>query len=250
MYTDRFTHEFFITNAHPGRSLVEQTWAVLRGASDARGLVTLPEAEIARRLPATLGGRNVGAALRVLAAAGVLTIEAPRSALVWVRLLAGPDRIVRELADDRALDRHVLRALWRSVGQRLEAGAVVDLDALPRALGGAMAVTPVLARLEAAQFVAWKRVGGGIRLDVRSNAASWLPVDWSQLAHRRQVEWGRLDAMQQYAQTRYCRRAFVLRYFGDPEVRSHCGACDRCMTSEALPAEPIADRIRLRVRRS
>jgi len=48
---------------------------------------------------------------------------------------------------------------------------------------------------------------------------------------RRAVDMDRLDAMQRYAQTRSCRRAFVLRYFGDPDVRPTCGACDRCLGS-------------------
>ena len=39
----------------------------------------------------------------------------------------------------------------------------------------------------------------------------------------------KLDAMQRYAYTKRCRRAFVLRYFGDPAARPECGACDNCL---------------------
>ena len=100
-----------------------------------------------------------------------------------------------------------------------------------------MGIVPVLERLESEQFVTWARTGAGVRLDPRCRDAKWLPVDWHALERRRQAELSRLDAMQRYAQTRYCRRAFVLRYFGDPEVRSHCGACDRCLgTTEDVPA--------------
>jgi ATP-dependent DNA helicase RecQ len=35
--------------------------------------------------------------------------------------------------------------------------------------------------------------------------------------------------MQQYAYTRTCRRAFVLRYFGDPAARGSCSGCDNCL---------------------
>jgi ATP-dependent DNA helicase RecQ len=159
-----------------------------------------------------------------------------------VRLLATPERITRELAGDREFDREVLRALWRAVGRRIEAGATVDLDGLPPGFGGAMGLVPVLERLEAGQFVTWRRVGAGVRLDARCREAGWLPVDWLALERRRQAESSRLDAMQRYAQTRYCRRAFVLRYFGDPEVRAQCGACDRCLgIADVAPSrEPAA----------
>jgi ATP-dependent DNA helicase RecQ len=252
-YPDRFTHEFFIENAHPDRPLVEQAWRVMRAAADREGFVGLTSEEIATRLPPKLGERKIGAALRALIAAGAMTVEPPSMGRVWVRLLATPDRISRELRGPRDFDREVLRALWRAVGKRLETGATVDLEGLPPGLGGSMGLIPVLERLESEQFVTWTRTGAGVRLDSRCKDAKWLPVDWQALERRRQAELSRLDAMQRYAQTRYCRRAFVLRYFGDPEVRPQCGACDRCLgtTEDAPPTLPkAATRARFSARRT
>ncbi|MES2521105.1 MAG: ATP-dependent DNA helicase RecQ [Gemmatimonadota bacterium] len=251
-YPDRFTHEFFIGNAHPDRALVEGAWKTLRSSADREGFVGLSEEEIASRLPHGTGDRKVGAALRTLVAAGAMTVEQPTPGRVWVKLLARPDRITRELTGDRLFDLEVMRALWRAVGKRFETGATVDLDGLPPGLGGSMGLLPVLERLESGQFLTWTRVGGGLRLDARCRDVRWLPVDWHQLERRRLAEMSRLDAMQRYAQTRYCRRAFVLRYFGDPEVRPQCGACDRCLgtTEDAPPAVPGASRSRFPARRT
>ena len=44
---------------------------------------------------------------------------------------------------------------------------------------------------------------------------------------RRQVEQSRLEMMRAYAETRSCRRRFVLTYFGEPAPR-RCGNCDVC----------------------
>jgi ATP-dependent DNA helicase RecQ len=135
------------------------------------------------------------------------------------------------------------------VGKKLELGASIDLDGLPPGLGGAMGLVPVLQRLEAQQFVTWVRTGGGIRLDARARDAKWLPVDWAAIDRRRKSDISRLDAMQRYAQTRHCRRAFVLRYFGDPEVCSQCAACDRCLgTTEVLPPADTKQSVRTRSR--
>ena len=228
-YQDRFTHEFFITNAHPSRPLVEQLWRVLQREADSAHLATITPAALLAALPPKTTDRAVGAALRLLTISGLVQVEPSAPGRVFVRLLATPARITRELTGDRAFDREVLRALWRAVGRRLEEGASVDLDGLPPGLGGAGGLIPVLERLAAEQFVDWTRTGGGFRLVPRGLDPARLPVDWQTLERRRQADLGRLDAMERYAQTKACRRAFILRYFGDPDARTACGSCDRCL---------------------
>lgn len=228
-YADRFTYEYFITNTHPPRGAIERTWHALRGAADAAGRVPLSPDDIMRRLSTTFSASQIEAALRVLLAAGACTRDVTAGGPVHVRLLASPARIIRELCGDRAYDREVLRALWRATGRSLETGAAVDLEGLPPGFGGTMGIVPVLERLATQQFLTWTRRGGGFVLDPRSRDAKWLPVDWQAMERRRRADLSRLDAMQRYAQTRQCRRAFVLRYFGDPEARPQCGACDRCL---------------------
>ncbi len=236
-YPDRFTHEFFIKNAHPARPLVERVWRALCAAADTGHRVHVTAEELARRsLPSHAGERAVGAAMRVLLSHGVCHRLPAAMGRVWIRLMATPARIRRELIGDRAYDLEVLRVLWRATGERLLTGASIDLDGLPPGLGGASGLVPVLTRLEAQQFVSWSRSGGGFQLDPRAISGKSLPVNWSGLEQRRRTDMARLDAMQQYAQSRYCRRAYVLRYFGDPEARTHCGACDRCLGLAHGPA--------------
>jgi ATP-dependent DNA helicase RecQ len=234
-YPDRFTHEFFIKSTHAERPVVERVWRALRDNADQHGFASLSASTLAASLAGHVGERETSAALRALLRAGACVEELPSLNQVWVRLTAAPGRITRELIGPRAHDREVLRALWRAVGASLETGAAIDLNGLPSTLGGTRSIVPVLERLEAQQFLTWARRGGGFRLDSRSRDASWLPVDWSAIARRRQADLGRLEAVQRYAQTRQCRRAFVLRYFGDPGVRSQCGACDRCLGLAASP---------------
>ncbi len=246
-YQDRFTHEYFIEGAHPDKPAIERTWRTLREAADRDGFVPFTLDELTARVGKAVNERHVGAAVRVLAQHGCLLVEPPAPQRVFVRLLATPARITAELDGERAFDREVLRALWRAVGRRLEDGASVDLDGLPPGLGGATGILPVLERLEAGQFVTWNRSGGGFRLEGRAIVENRAPVDWELLARRRAVDMDRLDAMQRYAQTRACRRAFVLRYFGDPDVRPQCGACDRCLGSTPeLPAKTPRTRSRTR----
>ncbi len=53
-------------------------------------------------------------------------------------------------------------------------------------------------------------------------------LDPEDAARRRMLEHAKLERMVEYADTRACLRATILRYFGDPDVREPCGACANC----------------------
>ena len=229
-FQDRFTHEFFIKGAYPEQSVVEQVYETLRRAAASSGAVSATLEEIAARIPGKVTSREVEGALRILTSAGAYRSEPEAGSRAMVRLLATPQRITRELGDGTAsLELGLLRALWRVAGAALEEGAPIDLAGLPPGFGGALGAAPLLDALQARQFVEWKRLGGGTFLSEPRKALGSFRVDWETLDRRRRADLAKLEAMQQYAYFRGCRRGFVLRYFGDPAARSQCGGCDNCL---------------------
>ena len=238
-FQDRFTHEFFIKGAHPDRALVADVYRALQRDADAHGRITASPDAIAGRLRGKVAAREVEGALRVLAAAGAYRNDPDAGAVVLVRMLATPDRIRRELADE-PLELGLLRALWRVAGDGLTRGALVDLDRLPPGFGGVGGALPVLDSLQSRQFVAVTRTEGGARLVDAARDLATFPIDWATIDRRRAAELAKLDTMQQYAYTRGCRRAFVLRYFGDPAARPSCGNCDVCLGTSVTPARGAA----------
>jgi ATP-dependent DNA helicase RecQ len=123
----------------------------------------------------------------------------------------------------------LLRALWRAAGSSINDGVAIDLDGLPPGFGGGMGGMPLLDSLQARQFVEWRRLGGGSGLTAPRRPLSGFPIDWVAIDRRRKADLQKLDAMQQYAYTKGCRRSFTLRYFGDPAARSKCEGCDNCL---------------------
>jgi ATP-dependent DNA helicase RecQ len=228
-FPDRFTHEFFIKGAYPERSMVEAVYNAMRKVVDSSGMTDLGPAEIARLVPGKVGDREVDSVLRILMKADVVRRESESGSAVLIRLLATPDRIKRELPDAHNPELGFLRALWRAVGARLHDGAVVALDGLPPGFSGASTAIPLLSSLQARQFLTWERIGGGTRLTNPTAPLSEFNVEWAVLDRRRKADLAKLDAMQKYAYTTGCRRAFVLRYFGDEAGRGTCGGCDNCL---------------------
>jgi ATP-dependent DNA helicase RecQ len=63
------------------------------------------------------------------------------------------------------------------------------------------------------------------------------PVDWRPVRQRRSLAEARIQAVEDYARVRGCRRARLVEYFG--ERLRHCSGCDRCGTKPApLPVNP------------
>ncbi len=228
-FPDRFTHEFFIRGAHPDRKIIEKTYTFLQRSADSRGMTSTTAADLIPLFGDKTSSREVESAIRVLTKAEAVRVESESGGQAFVRLLATPARIKRELTEDRGLERELLRALWRVGGEALSEGVLVDLDGLPPGFGGQYGAASLLDWLQERQFVAWERGGGGMRLVRPSAPLSEFPVDWAGLEHRRKGELSKLDAVQRYAYASSCRRAFVLRYFGDAAARPRCDGCDNCL---------------------
>ncbi|MDE3172668.1 MAG: RecQ family ATP-dependent DNA helicase [Gemmatimonadota bacterium] len=237
-FRDRFTHEYFIKSAHPRRDVTERLYDLIRRGGPR--VAALDAAALAKKLGTGTNARDVEAALRLLERAGAWRPPSPAGRRVHVRLLATPERIRTELGADRALELGLLRSLWRLGRDRLYDGITLDLDGLPPALGGPQALD-MLDRLQGQQIVEWTRLEAGSTLARPAATLDAFRIDWASLERRRKADLDKLETMQRYSYTERCRRAFVLRYFGDPSERPECGACDNCLgRSERRPARPRA----------
>ncbi len=244
-FPDRFTHEFFIKGAYPERELVDEVYELLRRNADESGAVDATPADLASRLRAKAGERDVESALRILTQGGAFRVEAESGARVMVRLLATPERIKRELDPGAAsMELGLLRAMWRVAGSSIHDGAPIDLDGLPPGFGGGQGAMPVLDALQSRQFLTWKRVGSGATLTSPKKPLTAFRIDWPTIDRRRKADLQKLDMMQTYAYTKACRRGLVLRYFGDPAARSKCAGCDNCMGTKVVVEEGTAPSIR------
>jgi ATP-dependent DNA helicase RecQ len=61
-------------------------------------------------------------------------------------------------------------------------------------------------------------------------------IDWLGLDRRQRADLSKLDTIQKYAYASTCRRAFVLRYFGDPAAQGAtcCDGCDNCLGTQRV----------------
>jgi ATP-dependent DNA helicase RecQ len=225
-FRDRFTHEWFVRGMYPERATVERVYSELR-MLDKGGRVPDDGALIARRVK--METRDVVSALRLLEREHVVTREGGESSLVEVRLLATPARIHREIVPLRdASDLSLLRALWRQGGDTFYQGMLVNLERLSTRMS-IWTARSALNRLRDRQMIDYSRPDAGIYLTRPQDALESFGIDWDVLARRRQSDLGKLETMQRYVYVKNCRRAFVLRYFGERGASNQCTGCDNCL---------------------
>jgi ATP-dependent DNA helicase RecQ len=78
-----------------------------------------------------------------------------------------------------------------------------------------------------------KLASGHIRLEGEQSASEIAEAAVRQQEFLKELRNRRLEQMRDYAETRGCRREYLLRYFGD-DYAGPCGNCDRCEAVGAL----------------
>ena len=230
-YRDRFTHEFMIEQSYPAPEIVEEVYQLLQRHADGSGVAAVDPKSLARATRSAKNERHVDAALRLLSEFGIARNTGRSSGQPWLRLIARPERIRREIADvGRDAELQLLRSLWRFAGDELYRGRELPRSLLRTAEG--TDATSLLDALQRESFLEWRPWPAEQGWQLLQHTDGALPIDWHALNERRQREERRLQRMQGYAYTEECRRGYVLRYFGDPEAMQTCDGCDNCMPPE------------------
>jgi ATP-dependent DNA helicase RecQ len=109
--------------------------------------------------------------------------------------------------------------------------SVVDVAGIGRTRG--LAIVDALTRAEVIARDGRGRISGVCTGDASTAVAEALEAEEA----RARTERSRVEMMRLYAETRWCRRAVLLGYYGD-DLEPPCGRCDNCRTG--LPN--LADR--------
>lgn len=237
---DRFLQELFIENEYPPAAIVYQIYNYLR-ALDVDP-IEKTQLEIKEATGIDLNEQAVGTVLKILEGAGAIERFLPRENMAIVRINVEPDEpsLVEKLHAQAHIQRVVLTGLEGLVNRRFGepvyfhpddfASALgIDRPALNRAVKALVADLPI-------DYVPPFR-GNAIRVIDRKKPPTALGIDFPALEKRKRREYDKLDRMIRYAQTRQCRRSYLLGYFGDASAdRIHCGHCDNCGPSGGAPA--------------
>jgi ATP-dependent DNA helicase RecQ len=113
-------------------------------------------------------------------------------------------------------------------------GAEIDIS--PSELMKRTAITPrefseTMRSLHVARLIRYvpPQQDGGIVITSERVPSEHLPLEWQALHERRSHAIQKLEVVVRYAETRQCKRNFILSYFGDATANGTCGRCTSCI---------------------
>jgi ATP-dependent DNA helicase RecQ len=223
---DRRLREFFIDLSYPSREQVRSVYQTLTQLP--ANPILLTYREIADQCEGRLKDGQVGASIRLLDAAGV-TRALAEDPPAWIIIDRPGTEILPKLRGQN--QRPVFEALASAFDLETPGRYSVELWPLGRAAGlSDDQVRRALAALDEAGHLRYEPPPRGRGIEKLVNPAppfDRVAIDWARHDSRRQIEEEKLDGIEEYITSDSCRRATILRYFGE-EPRDTCGSCDRC----------------------
>ncbi|MEW5740185.1 MAG: ATP-dependent DNA helicase RecQ [Myxococcota bacterium] len=218
-HADVFTQERMIQSSHPPETLFADVWEALRHSPTFdRGVTQLGHQVGASEF-------EVSAVLKQLEREGLLSRGSRGEGRYGVTVLEGAARHHPRSADARALLSSLTAAF--PVGTRAQS----ELSILARRAGlDADSARHALTLLERAGAISVQRPFAGRTISVlRQEPWTALKVDLTRLREQERNQLLLLKRMTDYAYAKRCRRAFLLRYFGESvPFGQSCGGCDVC----------------------
>ncbi|MBL9039549.1 MAG: HRDC domain-containing protein, partial [Archangium sp.] len=217
-HADVHTQERLIASNYPSEALFRDVWDVLRrSTSYDRGVHALAGAVGVTEF-------EVSAALKVLEREGVVSRGGRGEGRYGFTLLPAAVGHAPRSDDAKTLLRELRTTFPSGVG-------TTELYLLSRRTGlDDERLRHALTLLERSQVVAVQRPFSGRTIAALSTEPwSTLGVDVSRVREQERAQMLLLKRMTDYAYVKRCRRAFVLRYFGEAVPFSQsCGSCDVC----------------------
>lgn len=233
---DRYLQEFFINSSFPDSSDVK---VVYEGLYDAGyvALGQLPmnnlvvnETKFANQL--NLPVRTLSSSLNFLERNDILTRPYGNKKAI-LEFTAERNRILEyheNLSGDKKL---VFDALLRSVSaEAFQRPVEIDLKEILRKFGIPEKSFKVsIDSYSYANILNFYPAGisGGIILNHPRTDFERVPIDWDNIAKRKEFAFHKLKLVEDYASTEMCKRNYILNYFNDTERYDPCGKCSSCL---------------------
>ncbi len=230
-YSDRYVQEFLIDMNNPSRSIVEDTWKVLRQFAEQykSNVLEIPRQNIKDRIPDAKSEGQISAALTILEHNGYLTRAYGQSeTAVHIRLLGDLRKLQEENASAATQrSRFIIRFISHE-GRMASQEQKFTYSQLASIAGLTIEQTKRVLQALNHNQLEYSIPFRGSAIELLRPGEEELEIDFSACEHKRDLEFSRLDDMLNYTSAQKCRQAYLISYFGEDTSQWSCGTCDHC----------------------
>ncbi|MBI3656370.1 MAG: RecQ family ATP-dependent DNA helicase [Acidobacteria bacterium] len=235
---DRSLQEYFIEQSYPPRPTVEAVYNFLYDMNQVPVGKTYDQCldvslrAIADGLSVQTTDMGVSGALKLLEEGGYMRRLMAADNFARGRFLRDTAEILQGLGSASAESIRVVETLARLYGDEiLHHDVPFRLEDIGWKAGiENTRLVAILMELKAREWLEYIPPvhGRGLMLLKKRVPAAHLKINFLKAKERQLRELEKINKMENYAFTSECRRAFILKYFGDHSADSSCGRCDNC----------------------
>ncbi|MFA5644174.1 MAG: RecQ family ATP-dependent DNA helicase [Patescibacteria group bacterium] len=235
--SDRYLREFFIKGDNPDPELIIKIYEKLLEKDDDlgennnyNGSILITYSELAQELSANVPEMAIGTALKILEKEGYLSRPNEKSGQAFLKFKNNFDVLLGALSSRSKVQIEALNKLYDKFKEKLESGFEFNLDEVSAIINIKKdSISRLIKNLADKTLVDYRPPfrGTEIRIVKKIDPAD-LKIDFEALSEKLKNAEKKLDEMENYAYFSGCRQAYILRYFGEENVKN-CNKCDQCL---------------------
>ncbi|HOZ53182.1 MAG TPA: ATP-dependent DNA helicase RecQ [bacterium] len=233
--SDRYLREFFIKGDNPEPELIIKIYEKLLEKEDSlennfNKTILITYSELAKDLSENVPEMAIGTALKILEKEGYLSRPSEKSGNAFLKFEVDFNTLLSALSSRAKVQIEALNKIYDYYKEKLNEGVDVNLEELSSFINVKKdSILRLIKKLLAKDLIEYRPPFRGTEIRILKRVESEkLNLDFKSLSEKLKNAKKRLDEMENYTYFSGCRQAYILRYFGEENVKN-CGKCDQCL---------------------
>ncbi|HKM40600.1 MAG TPA: RecQ family zinc-binding domain-containing protein, partial [Patescibacteria group bacterium] len=197
----------------------------------------------ARDLSENVPEMAIGTALKILEKESYISRPSEKNGQAFLKFKDDFNNLLGALSSRAKVQIEALNKVYDYFSEKLKKGVNFNLDDLSETIKVKKnSILRMFKTLEEKGLIEYQPPFRGTEIRIlKSVAPEDLEIDVRALREKLKNAEAKLDAMENYVYSSSCRQAYILKYFGEENIKN-CGQCDQCL--RGFPEPDISENFR------
>ena len=227
---DRYLREFFIKGENPPPELIIEIYENLLNRENNGQSILITYSELAEELSDKVPEMTVGTALKILEKEGYLSRPNEKNGQAFLKTKTDFNTLLGSLSARSKIQIEALNKLYDKFKKEIEAGFEFNLEDVANSIKIKKdSLLRLIKNLAEKNLLEYRPPFRGTEIRIlKRTAPEDLKIDFKGLEEKLKNSERKLNEMEDYVYYNLCRSSYILKYFGEENVKD-CGKCDQCL---------------------